>query len=109
MASIDLNRLADELLAEAGSAGAGRAARTIIGGAGAPLRQTLLALRAGAELAEHDSPGAATLLVLRGRVELRAGDDVWPLDQGDHVPIPDRRHSLAAASDAVALLTVAPG
>jgi GH15 family glucan-1,4-alpha-glucosidase len=35
--------------------------------AGAPLKQTLLALRSGADLAEHEAPGAATLHVLRGR------------------------------------------
>lgn len=108
MASANLHRLGDDLLAEAGSVSAGRAARTIVGGADAPLRQTLLALRAGSELAEHGSPGPATLLVLRGRVELRAGEDTWPLAAGDHLPLPDRRHSLAAASDALVLLTVAP-
>ena len=36
---------------------AGRAALTLGPGAGAPLKQTLLALRGGVQLADHDAPG----------------------------------------------------
>jgi quercetin dioxygenase-like cupin family protein len=49
---------------------AARAALTLVAGAGAPLKQTMLALRSGEHLAEHDAPGAATLQVVRGRVRL---------------------------------------
>jgi hypothetical protein len=46
----------------------GDVAVALVPGAGAPLKQTLLALRGGRHLAAHDAPGAATLQVLRGRV-----------------------------------------
>jgi quercetin dioxygenase-like cupin family protein len=105
-APTDLHALAGELLATAQSEHAGRAGRTLphpVDG----LRQTVIALRAGAELSEHESPGAATLLVIRGRVRLVAGEESVPLG-ADHIcPIPNRRHSLHADEDAVVLLSVA--
>jgi len=105
-APIDVHALGGELLEKANSENAGRAARTLphpVDG----LRQTLIALREGAEMDEHESPGAASLMVIRGRVTLRAGND--SLDLGPHqiAPIPDRRHSLAAVEQSVVLLSVA--
>jgi hypothetical protein len=44
-----------------------------------PLKQTLLALRARVDLAEHDAPGAATLQVLQGRVRLVTSEESWEL------------------------------
>ena len=75
MESISLNGLAEEKLAEARQSHSGRAAHTIHGGHTHELRQTVLALLAGHDLAEHDSPGEATLQVLQGHVRLSAGDD----------------------------------
>jgi quercetin dioxygenase-like cupin family protein len=99
---------AAELLERAAAASAGRAARTLVGGAGVALRQTLLALRQGVQLAEHESPGAATLQVLRGRVRLVTdGEQRWELGQDDHLPIPPTRHRLEGLEDCVVLLTVA--
>lgn len=69
--------------------------------------QTLLALRGGARPEEHESPGASTLQVLRGRVRVVAGDQAWQLRQGDHLKLPDERHRLDGVEDAVILLTVA--
>ncbi len=69
---IDLHALAGELLDTATSQHAGRAGRTLphpVDG----LRQTVIALRAEAELGEHESPGPASLLVLRGRVRESLG------------------------------------
>jgi quercetin dioxygenase-like cupin family protein len=103
----NLSAAAAELLDRAAVASAGRAALTLAGGAGAPLKQTLLALRSGTELAEHESPGAATLQVLRGRVRLVAGGEHWELGEADHIPIPPTRHSLESLVDAVVLLSVA--
>ena len=102
----DLHALAAELLAEATSADAGRAARTLphpVDG----LRQTVIALRAGAALGEHESPGPASLLVLRGRVRLVAGEQSTELAAHRFSPVPDRRHSLHADADSVVLLSVA--
>jgi len=105
-APIDVHALAGELLQTATAENAGRAARTLphpVDG----LRQTLIALREGAEMTEHESPGAASLLVVRGRVRLRAGDDIVDLGPHQIAPIPDRRHSLEAAEQSVVLLSVA--
>ena len=97
-----------KLLERAGAAPAGRAAQTLVGGAGAALRQTLLALRQEVRLAEHESPGAATLQVLRGRVRLETdGEQRWELGQADHLPIPPTRHRVESLEDSVILLSVA--
>ncbi len=107
MDSVSLETVAEELLADARAARAGRASRTIHGGHEHALRQTVVALAAGQGLGEHDSPGEATLQVLRGRVELHAGDETWPGSAGDLVTIPPRRHSLSALTDSAVLLSVA--
>jgi quercetin dioxygenase-like cupin family protein len=99
--------LADAVLAEARQSQAGRAGRTLTPGAGLPLTQTLLALVAGVTLNEHESPGAATVHVLQGRLRLDAGGEELELGTGDHASIPAMRHSVTSLEDAVALLTVA--
>lgn len=102
-----LTGLVDELSDDARAGDSGRAARTVHGGAGHALRQTVIALAAGHELAEHESPGEATLQVLRGSVRLVSGTRQWDLGAGDLVAIPPERHSLAASQDSAVLLTVA--
>jgi quercetin dioxygenase-like cupin family protein len=106
MDSTDLADLIDDLTAKARDASSGRAARTIRGGHENALRETVIALRAGHELAEHESPHEATLQVLRGRVRLVAGADSWEGASGDHLTVPAQRHSLEAIEDSVVLLTV---
>jgi quercetin dioxygenase-like cupin family protein len=106
MESISLTSMASEKLAEARQAHSGRAAHTIHGGHEHELRQTVLALLAGRELSEHDSPGQASLQVLQGHVRLTAGDDAWDGKAGDYVVIPPQRHSLQAVDDSVVMLTV---
>ena len=101
--------LADELLGRARQGHSGRAAQTVYGGHEHGLRQTLIALAGGHELAEHESPGEATLQVLTGRVRLTAGDEAWEGASGDLVAIPPARHALAALEDAAVLLTVRVG
>jgi quercetin dioxygenase-like cupin family protein len=106
MQSVSLTSLAAEKLAEARQTHSGRAAHTIHGGHTHELRQTVLALVAGCGLAEHDSPGEATLHVLHGHVRLTAGDDAWDGKTGDYVAIPPQRHTLQAVEDSVVMLTV---
>jgi quercetin dioxygenase-like cupin family protein len=107
MESLSLTTVAAEQLALARSATNGRRAHTIHGGRDHSLRQTVLALEAGHGLDDHESPGDATLQVLRGRVRLSAGDETWDGTEGDHVAIPAVRHKLEAVDDSVILLTVA--
>lgn len=85
----------------------GRSAHTVFGGHEHVLRQTMVALRAGTVLAEHENPGEATVHVLHGRVTLISGPDCWNGSPGDLLFVPESRHSLEAVSDSVVLLTVA--
>jgi hypothetical protein len=66
----------------------------------------VLALLAGRELAEHESPSEATLHVLHGHVRLTVGDEAWDGKAGDYVAIPPQRHALQAVEDSVVMLTV---
>jgi quercetin dioxygenase-like cupin family protein len=103
---VDLQALQDELAERAAAERSGRAARTLphpVDG----LRQTVVAMRAGTQLGEHESPGPASLVVLRGRARLVAGDEVIAVGAHGFSPIPDRRHSLHADEDCVVLLSIA--
>jgi quercetin dioxygenase-like cupin family protein len=107
MEKFSLDALAREQLELAASSASGRSAHTVYGGHEHVLRQTVIALTAGSSLAEHYSPGEATLVVLRGRLRLHAGETVWEGRSGDLIVIPPARHSLEAVDDAVVLFTVA--
>jgi quercetin dioxygenase-like cupin family protein len=78
----------------------------VYGGHETTLRQTVIALVEGAQLAEHDNPGEATLQVVSGRVRLSAGDTSWEGRNGDLLVVPQRPHDLLALTDAVVLLSV---
>ena len=106
MESLSLTGVIDEQIAAARSAHAGRAANTVYGGHEHSLRQTVIALAAGQELAEHETPGEATLLVLRGHVRLIAGADSVDGSVGDYLVVPPDRHSLSAIEDSAVLFTV---
>jgi quercetin dioxygenase-like cupin family protein len=98
---------AREHLEQAGTSGGGRSSATLFGGSDNTMRQTVIAFRAGQELAEHENPGEATVLVLLGRVRLDSGTESWEGSEGDLLVVPDARHSLLALDDAAVLLTVA--
>lgn len=101
---VRLNELADELLDKAHAVHSGRAARGVY--AGGYLRQAMLTLVAGAELAEHESPPEATLQVLRGIVMLSIDSDSCRLSAGELIVIPPQRHSVTAVEDSVFILTI---
>ena len=105
MQKVSLDALAREQLALAATATAHRAAHTVFGGHEHTLRQTVIALTAGASLAEHNSPGEATIHVLSGRVTLVCGDDAWSGRTGDLLIVPPAPHSLRAVTDTTILLT----
>lgn len=106
MEKISLTALARQHMEQARAAKSGRSAHTVYGGHEHALRQTLLALKAGSSLDEHDSPGEATLQVLQGRVKLTDSQNGWEGSPGDHIVIPRTRHGLDALEDSVVLLTV---
>lgn len=72
------------------------------------LRQTVLALVAGTELAEHNSPHAASLQVLVGRVRV-TGIDESEVAEGELVVLTHERHAVLALEDSVFLLTTVTG
>lgn len=106
MQKLSLDALADHQLRLALDSSAGRSASTVYGGHERSLRQTVIAMREGAELSEHPNPGQSTLQVLRGRVRLTAGDDAWEARSGDMIIVPEARHAVAALADSAILLTV---
>ena len=106
MRKLSLDAVAREHLERAQTSSAGRSSETVVGGHEHALRQTLVALRAGTTLGEHENPGEATVQVLAGRVRLGADGEEWEGRRGDLIVIPPARHDLHAVEDAAVLLTV---
>jgi quercetin dioxygenase-like cupin family protein len=109
MDKISLKAKVRELAHTASEASSGRAADTVFGGHEKRMRQTVVALREGFQMAEHESPGEATLLVISGRLWLVAGDTKWAGREWDYLVIPNVPHSVEAETDTTFVLTVAIG
>ena len=107
MNKLSLDAIAREQLERAKDASSGRSSSTVFGGHEQVLRQTVVALREGSSLTEHNSPGEATIIVLSGRMRLSAGSTSWEGRKGDLLVIPPERHSLEALKDTVVVLTTA--
>ena len=107
MQKISLDALARQQMKLAATAGGRHTADTVYGGHEKVLRQTVIGMIAGARLAEHENPGEATVLILRGRVRLSAADQFCESVRGDLLIVPDHRHSREALEDSAVLLTVA--
>ncbi|WP_328914104.1 MULTISPECIES: cupin domain-containing protein [unclassified Streptomyces] len=107
MRKLSLDAQTREHLERAAASSHGRSSETLFGGHENVLRQTLVALTAGTVLAEHENPGEATLIVLRGRVRLTGGSTSWEGRIGDLIVVPPERHSVEALEDSAVLLTVA--
>ncbi|MBW8482425.1 cupin [Actinomadura parmotrematis] len=99
----DIPALVREHLDAARRSDHGRSARLLVHDG--PLRQSIIALRAGGALDEHEAPPAASLHVLAGKVRLNDR----ALSAGELVPIPHERHALSADEDAAVLLTTVTG
>ena len=105
MSATSLESVGREQLEEARRSSNGRASRTLHHGH--RLHQTLLALTAGTRLAEHQSPGDATVQCLSGNVVLNAGAESVTVPAGGLAHVPARRHDLVAQEDSLVVLTVA--
>lgn len=100
----NLNELAESHLATARAEERGRSADLIAHDG--PLRQTVIALKEGVRMAEHNSPPAASLQVLRGRVRVDLDDEMQgEFSEGELWILTHERHSVFALTDAVFLLT----
>lgn len=84
----------------------GRSAKTLHGGKGKALRQTLVVMLAGHRMDEHVSPGEATLLVLGGSLKVHTAEQQIELVEGEFLIMPADRHSVDALEDSAFLLTV---
>ena len=100
----DLHALAEDLLTSARADPHGRSAQLVVHDG--ELRQTVLALVAGARLGEHSSPPAASLQALRGHVRVEVGEDLQQeVVAGELWELTHERHSVLALEDSVLLLT----
>ena len=107
MESTKLPYLIDEQMTLAGQgATSGRSAKTLHGGQGSALRQTLVVMLAGHRMDEYVSPGEATVLVLAGCLKLHTEDKQIVLGEGDFFVMPSERQSVDALEDTAFLLTV---
>ena len=107
MNPVSVHDAVEEHLAKALQSPQGRSSHTLVGGHDRVLRHTLIALKAGEKLAEHEAPGEATLMVLRGRVSLGTTSGDQEVGTHELAEIPMERHDLTAHEDSVVLLTVA--
>ena len=69
-----------------------------------PLRQSVIALRRGVRLPEHNSPPAASIQVVRGSVRV-TGQEEAELRAGDLDALTHFRHAVEALEDCAFLLT----
>jgi len=69
-----------------------------------PLRQTVIALKEGAELSEHNSPPAASIQVMHGCLRVTGQEPVL-LQAGTLEALTHFRHAVVAVEDTVFLLT----
>lgn len=102
---VPLAGAAEEALEEARASKHGRGTRVLW--TGPYQRLVVVGLTAGAQLAEHASPPAASFHVISGTARLYAGESAeWVVSAGEVVAIPPDRHAVDAVTDCAFLLTV---
>ncbi|MEW4621160.1 cupin [Corynebacterium amycolatum] len=103
---MNINSQQDDLLTQAKANSNGRAAEIVVHDG--PLRQTLIALTEGTELSAHNSPPAASMLVLVGEVEITGADETT-ISEGNLKVLTHVKHGVKALTDSVFLLTTVTG
>jgi quercetin dioxygenase-like cupin family protein len=104
---LSLAPIVDELLASSELQREGKTARTLI--KTRPLTVVLTAMRAGAELHEHATPGTVLVVPIRGEVTFdHAEQSSRVATEGDAITLmgPGVRHSVRAHTDSAFLLIV---
>ena len=104
---VDLLTEGEKLVAEAREGGRQQAVRLVVRQPGQ--KALLLGLPAGGGLPDHDAPGPASLVCLRGEVVLSSGGRSWTLPAGSGRLIPQARHDVHAEVDSICLLIVSIG
>lgn len=104
---MDVQQLAQEQIDRAHQDEHGRSAQVLVHDG--PLRQSIIALTKGSVLAEHNSPPAASILVLRGTVAVTTAERVDTLPAHHLTELTHARHGVEALSDAAFLLTTVTG
>jgi quercetin dioxygenase-like cupin family protein len=105
--ALDLDVLADHLLAQAAENPQRRAAQRIDLDH-QQLRMTAIGFDTGGELPEHTNPGEAVLQVVRGRIRLSDATRTIDVAAGTVARIPDGVHRVEALEPSVMLLTALP-
>lgn len=101
---IQLNQYISHALAQAQGSDRGRFAELLVHDG--ELRQSIIALTATSVLPEHNSPPAATIQVLYGRISIELDGTIQQeLHEGHLWTLTHQRHEVRALSDAVFLLT----
>ncbi|SNU01534.1 Cupin domain protein [Ruaniaceae bacterium KH17] len=101
---IDLASIVEDYLVEARAAPNGRHAKLVAHDG--ELRQTVIALRKGTRLAEHNSPPAATIVVFEGRLQIECGQNApEEIQEGKLWVLTHERHAVTALTDCVFMLT----
>jgi|SRR5699024_3446524 len=104
---VDFNAEQNHLKRTAHQAPARRAGSTLY--RGDAMRQTMVVLLTGAEMAEHESPVEAFIHVLDGSVTIHGDQRYWEITAGELFPLPPEKHSVTANEDSVFTLTVLRG
>lgn len=101
-----LDEMAHQVMATAaGTIRTRQTTRPLVGGPGAPLRQTLVGLADSARFGGRACGAAATIQVLRGRVVLHSSEGHSLLSAGSLHSAPPGDHSVEAVGDAVLVVT----
>ncbi|WP_431981665.1 cupin [Streptomyces qinglanensis] len=103
----DVTALAAEHLALARKDPHGRSAYLFLHDG--PLRQSVIALTEGSSLEEHNTPPAASVHVLQGRIRLTEGSADQDVAAGQIQRVPHLRHGVLALEDTVFVLTAVTG